>query len=113
VLVATVAVGAAALLGWLVWAALAAAGRDLHSQVLEFRVLDDHRVSLRIEVAADREQDVTCVVQAQDRFRETVGVGRVAVPAGRRVRQAETLIETRDRAVTATVAGCRPAGGAG
>ena len=110
-LVAALVVVGAALLGWLVWAALAAANPDTRSNMVSFRVLDDRRVEVRFEVIAARESPVTCTVQAQDATGEAVGVTAVEVPAGRADRrEATAVLVTRSRAVNATIAGCRLGG---
>jgi hypothetical protein len=109
-LVAVLVVLAAAAAGWLVWAALAASTPDVRATLIGFRVVDDGHVQVRFEVIADRDATVTCSVQAEDRYRETVGLATVPVPPGRRQREVQTTIRTRDRAVTATVAGCRVSG---
>ena len=107
-LVAVLVVVGAALLGWLVWAALAAATPDTRSSLVSFRVLDDRRVEVRFEVIAEHESPVTCTVQAQDATGEAVGVTAVSVPAGRADRrEATAVLATRSRAVNATIAGCR------
>lgn len=107
-LIAGLAVVGAALLGWLIWAALAAANPDTRSAVLGFRVLDDRRVQVRFEVVADKAAAVTCSVRAQDSSGEIVGLTGVDIgPGPEDRREAETVLSTRGRAVTATVAGCR------
>ena len=105
--VTLVAVGAG-LLGWLIWAALAAATPETRTVLLGFRVINDREVAVRFEVIADREATATCRLRAQDSSGETVGVTEVEIaPAPRDRREVETVLATRARAVTATVAGCR------
>jgi hypothetical protein len=107
VVVASVAL-AVALLGWLLWVAVAASDPDTRSTVVSFRVVDDREVSVRFEVIADRDETVTCTVQAQDARGATVGLATVEVPPGPRDRRdEEVVVETRGRAATATVADCR------
>jgi len=108
VLVAAVVVLGLALLGWLVWVAVAASNPETRSTVVAFRVVDDRAVRVRFEVVADRDEPVTCTVQAQDGRGTTVGLATVEVPPGpREQRDAEVVVETRGRAATATVADCR------
>jgi 16S rRNA C1402 N4-methylase RsmH len=108
VLIAGVIVVAGALIGWLLWAALAAATPDTRSSLVSFRVVDDRQVQVRFEVTAERSSPATCTLQAQDATGEVVGVTRVAVPPGRSDRrEVEAVIATRSRAANATVAGCR------
>jgi hypothetical protein len=108
--VLTVALAAAAL-GWLIWAALAAANPDVRSQVLEFRALDDNRVEATVEVVASSGSVVDCTLRAQDADHVTTGVGRLVSPGGSADRRVErTVIKTRDRAVVVTVGGCRRRG---
>ena len=110
-LTAVVVVVVAALLSWLVWAALVAATPDVRSTLVGYRVIDDTQVRVRFEVVADRAEAVTCTVTAKDADGATTGVAQVTVPAGRRdVRDGETVVRTRARAVTASVAGCRLTG---
>jgi hypothetical protein len=98
----------AALLGWLVWAAWAASTPDSRSTLLGFRVRSDRAVEVRFEVTARREKTVVCRVQAQDSSGNVVGVTQVEVPPGQADRrEAETVLSTRARAVTATVERCR------
>jgi hypothetical protein len=105
--VGLVALGAA-LLGWLVWAAVNAATPDTRSRLISFRVLDDRRVQVRLTVVADNSAAVTCTLLAQDATGEAVGVTSVTVPAGPDDdRDVEAVVPTRSRAVNATVAGCR------
>ena len=108
VLVACLVVVATALVGWLVWAALAAATPDTRTSLISFRVLDDRRVQVQFEVIAESASAVTCTLQARDGSGEVVGVTRVAVPPGRQDRrQVEAVVGTRSRAANATIAGCR------
>lgn len=99
---------AGAFLGWLGWAALGAATPQTRSNVLGFRVLDDHRLEVRFEVTASRDSAVTCSIQALGRSTDVVGISAVTIGAGRSDRRlARTVVRTRERAVTATLAGCR------
>lgn len=106
---AAVALVAAASLAWLLWAALAAATPDVRSRILDFRVLDDHRVEATVEVVADRRSAVACTLRAQDGDHVTTGVTRVVIRPGSSARRVvRSVIETRDRGVVVTVVGCRP-----
>jgi hypothetical protein len=106
--VAAIVVVATAFVAWVVWAALGAATPDVRSDLLAFRVVDDTRVTARIEVTADAGRSVTCTVEAEDRTREPVGVRRVVVSAGSdSTRRASTSVSTRARAVTVVLVGCR------
>jgi hypothetical protein len=106
--VACVVVVCAALAGWLIWAALAAATPDTRTALVSFRALDDRRVEVRFEVTADRDRGVTCTLQAMDARGEVVGVTQVAVPPGNQDRrEAGAVVGTRSRAANAAVAGCR------
>ena len=107
-LVVVIAVVSVALLTWLVWAALSASTPETRSSLLGFRVQSDREVWVRFEVVAERRSTAFCRVQAQDSSGEVVGVTEVEVAPGRSDRrEAETVLSTRGRAVTATVAGCR------
>jgi hypothetical protein len=107
-LVAALAGTAVALLGWLLWVALSAATPDIRSSVISFRALDDRRVQVRFEVVADRSEAVTCSVQASGANGDVVGLTTVEVGPGPTARrETQAVLETRDRAATATVAGCR------
>ena len=107
-LVACLVVVGAALFGWLLWAALAAATPDTRSALVSFRALDDRRVEVRFEVTADSARAVTCTLQALDASGEVVGVTQVAVPPGRHDRrEVEAVVGTRSRAANAAIAGCR------
>jgi len=107
-LVACLVVVGAALFGWLLWAALAAATPDTRSALVSFRALDDRRVEVRFEVTADSARAVTCTLQALDASGEVVGVTQVAVPPGRHDRrEVQAVVGTRSRAANAAIAGCR------
>ena len=107
-LVACLVVVGAALFGWLLWAALAAATPDTRSALVSFRALDDRRVEVRFEVTADSARALTCTLQALDADGEVVGVTQVAVPPGRHDRrEVEAVVGTRSRAANAAIAGCR------
>jgi uncharacterized protein DUF4307 len=107
-LVAGLVVVGAALFGWLLWAALAAATPDTRSALVSFRALDDRRVEVRFEVTADSARAVTCTLQALDTSGEVVGVTQVAVPPGRHDRrEVEAVVGTRSQAANAAIAGCR------
>ncbi len=98
----------AALLGWLVWAAVSAATPDTRSRLVSFRVLDDRRVQVRLTVIAESSSAVTCTLLAQDATGEAVGITSVEIAAGRDdEREVEAVVPTRSRAVNASVAGCR------
>jgi hypothetical protein len=102
-----VALGAA-LVGWLVWAAVSAATPDTRSRLTSFRVLDDRQVQVQFTVIAESSAAVTCTLLAQDATGEAVGVTSVEVAAGQDDERAvEAMVPTRSRAVNATVAGCR------
>lgn len=103
-----IAVVGALLAAWLVWAAVAAATPDVRAQVIGFRVLDDRRVQVSVEVVSEPGVPVACTLRAQDRSHETTALTRVAVPAARTDRRlVRTVVETRTRAVVVTVVGCR------
>ena len=107
-LVACLVVVGAALFGWLLWAALAAATPGTRSALVSFRALDDRRVEVRFEVTADSARAVTCTLQALDAGGEVVGVTQVAVPPGRHdQREVQAVVGTRSRAANAAIAGCR------
>jgi hypothetical protein len=109
-LVVVVGLVAVAFLGWLGWAALHAATPASRSEVLAFTVVNPHQVRVRFEVTAAHGSPVTCSLQAIDASHTTVGISSVVVPAAAQDRrEAETVITTRDKAVTAIVAGCRVA----
>ena len=105
------AVVAAAASAWLLWAALAAANPDTRSQILDFRVLDDHRVEAAVELVTDPGSTIDCTLRAQDADHVVTGIARiVSPPSSAESRVVRTIIKTRDRAVVVTVAGCRRRG---
>ena len=110
-LTAAVVVVVGALLSWLLWAALVASTPAVRSTLIGFEIVDAGHVRVRFEVIADRAKAVTCTVTASDSSNETVGVTQVQVPPGPHdQRDVRTVVKTRDRAVTAIVAGCRVGG---
>ena len=104
--VAAVVVLAAAFVGWVVWAALGATDRGPQAEVSAFRVESADSMQVRVRLVAGTAARSSCTVQAVDRTREVVGVARVALSPRRPERWVP--VRTRDRAVSATVAGCLP-----
>ena len=110
--VAAVVVVAAAFLGWVVWAALGASAPEAGAEVTAFEVRSPQRIDVRVTAAPGAEGAFVCRVRALDETRGVAGVAEVALDAGRReTSERWVTVRTRDRAVTATVAGCtaRPA----
>jgi hypothetical protein len=104
--VAAVVVLATALLGWVVWAALGAAGPATTGQVIGFRAAGPHALEVNLEVSGDRGR-VACTVQALGRTREVVGVTTATVRVGGTGRAETTVtVRTRAKAVSAVVDGC-------
>jgi len=97
-----------ALLGWLVWAALAAATPDVRSTLISYDVIDERQVQVRFSVTADKDASVVCRLEAAAASGEVVGLTEVELePGPRELRQLATKFATRSRAATVTVAGCR------
>jgi len=79
--------------------------------LIGFRVLDGDTIRVRVAVVADGGRPVVCNLRARDRSGETVGLGRVVLPAGRGDRREATAdIRTRDGAAGVTIADCRREG---
>ena len=104
--VAAVVVLATGFVGWVVWAALAAAAPEATGQVTGFRVKGPHALEVELVLGGER-GPVACTVQALDRTRDVVGVttARGRVGASGRV-EATVVVRTRARAVAAVVDGC-------
>jgi hypothetical protein len=105
-LVAALVVLAAAFVGWVVWAALAASAPAATGQVTGFRVRGPHALVVEVTMGGDR-GPVSCTVQALDATRDVVGVttARGRIGSSGRVETSVT-VRTRARAVAAVVNGC-------
>ena len=109
VVVVLVAVGAAAGLGWLIWAALFHATPAVAGQMAGFRVVSDTEIVVTLTVdRRDPAQPVSCRVLAQGDDFAPVGEQQVEVPgAEARVVDVQVKLVTLRRALTAVVQDCQ------
>jgi uncharacterized protein DUF4307 len=106
--VAAVVVGAAALLGWAVWATVGQSGGALDAAVQSYRVTSPHAVAVTVQVSRPSGDTVRCVVLALASDHSTVGESVVTVPAGSSgTLTVRTVIKTERRATTADMGRCR------
>ena len=97
---------ATAFVGWVVWAALAAAAPEATGQVTGFQVQGPHALQVELVLGGER-GPVACTVQALDRTRDVVGVTTARGRVGESGRVESTVVvRTRARAVAAVVDGC-------
>jgi hypothetical protein len=101
---------AAAGLGWVVWAGLHHASPQVDGGLVSWRVRSDHAVDLVIEVRKAPRSRVTCDLLARDIDHVPVGQTSLDVTDARRHLFVSAELATSRRAVSAEVAGCRPAG---
>jgi hypothetical protein len=84
--------------------------RPVNAVLWGYKVLDEHRVHVTLEVHRPEPIDVECTVYAQAEDHTTVGERTITVRPGKsetiRVR---TVITTERRAVNGVLRGCRPA----
>ncbi|SDQ69366.1 DUF4307 domain-containing protein [Quadrisphaera sp. DSM 44207] len=105
--VAGVAVLAAAALAWVVWAGLAAAGREVRWETQGYDVVDDGTVVVTFTVAKDPEATARCEVEALSSTFARVGLTSADVgPAPQRGATATATVRTQERAVTGQVREC-------
>lgn len=94
-------------LGWVVWAGLHQANRDVRWDEVGFSVVDDSRVDLTFDVIKDPQASATCRLEALNVAYAVVGVTQVDVgPAEGRTSRQSAPIVTQERAVSAVVKHC-------
>ena len=105
-LVALVVVVAAALVGWVAWAAFGSGGPSVSGQVTGFDVRGPHRIEVDLLVTGSPGA-VVCRLQAQGADHGVVGVTSARLHLPRDGRSGRTFtVRTRDTAVTAVVEAC-------
>lgn len=108
---ALVALGVVAtvFVGWVVWAGLGAANRDVRWSDVGYEVVDDTTVEVTFTVVKDPDATVVCTVEALNGRFAQVGLATVEVgPADRRGVQHTVTVRTAERAVTGVVEACSP-----
>ena len=103
VLVGSGLLGALAL-GWLVWTTFVHATPEVSSGLVGFEVVDDHSVSVSIDVELRGEAEATCVVRAfaDDEGHTTVGEASFTPVDGRN----DVVVRTERRATSVESVGC-------
>jgi hypothetical protein len=104
VLLALAALGALALLALTYLAWDRTTGGRTHASVLGYRVVDDHAIEVRFEVAKNHAATVVCALRARDRDGVLVGSEDVTVGPGNGV--VTHRLTTSSRAAVAEVTGC-------
>jgi hypothetical protein len=106
--IGVVALVAAGLLGWLVWAAWHQATGTVSGSVSAFDVVGSHRVDATVQIHRPPDAAVECTVQAQASDHSVVGQTVISLHRpGQADVQVKTTIKTDRVATTAVVAGCR------
>jgi hypothetical protein len=96
-------------LGWVVWAGLGVAQRDVRWNDVGYSVVDDTTVEVTFSVVKDPGATVTCTVQALNGRYAQVGLAEVEVgPAEQRAVRRTVTVRTAERAVTGVVDTCTP-----
>ena len=109
--VVLVAVGllAAVFVGWVVWAGLGAADRDVRWKDVGYRVVDDTEVEVTFDVIKDPDASARCTLHALSSSFATVGITTADVgPAAAETVRSSATVRTQERAVTGVVDGCEP-----
>ena len=100
-------IGIVAAVAWAAWAAFQP--QPVHGVLWGYKVLDDHRVQVTLDVHRAEPLAVECTVFAQAMDHSVVGERTIVVPRSTtedtRVR---TVITTERRAVNGVLRGCRP-----
>jgi hypothetical protein len=105
-MVAAAVVVATALVGWAVWATLAATAPAATGQVTGFQARGAHSLRVSLAVGGDPGR-ISCTVQALDASRDVVGVTTARALVGSSGRaQTSVVVRTRAKAVTAVVDSC-------
>lgn len=98
---------AAVFSGWVVWAGLGVADRDVRWEDVGFQVVGNDRVDVTFDVIKDPEATARCTVTALSSGYATVGIASVDVgPAPDRVVRTTTTVGTQQLAVTGIVDAC-------
>lgn len=101
------AVGIAAAVAWAAWAAFQP--RPVDGVLSSFKVLDDHRIQVTLELHRPEPLTVECTVFAQAQDHSVVGERTIVVPPGTKENtRVQTIIRTERRAVNGELRGCRP-----
>jgi hypothetical protein len=102
-----VVVVAAAVLAWLLWAALAQAQKGVSTETHGYRVVDGATVLVTFEVTKDPAATARCRVQALSSAAAQVGLAVVEVGPSSRASTTRTVtVRTQQRAVTGQVESC-------
>jgi hypothetical protein len=100
-------IGIAAAVTWAAWVAFQP--RPVHGVLWGYRVLDDHRVQVTLDLHRAEPFAVECTVFAQALDHSVVGERTIVVPSGTTEDlRVKTVITTERRAVNGVLRGCRP-----
>ncbi|WP_162599871.1 DUF4307 domain-containing protein [Nocardioides solisilvae] len=105
-LTVVVAAVAAALLGWLAWAAWFHSNPGAKSGQVGYEVVDDHTVTMVLDVVLDDAEEADCLVRAFSEDKATVGELAFTAVDGRQ----EVTVRTERRATSVENLGCRVEG---
>ena len=104
---AVIALGVAALLAWVVWAALGQSGNNVGGLVESFDVRSPHEVSVTVQITRTSTDAVHCTISAMASDHAEVGQRVVRLPAGSSgTRTITTVVRTEREATTADVVDC-------
>jgi uncharacterized protein DUF4307 len=106
--IALIVVVAAALVGWLVWAALGQAGDSVGGLVESYDVRSPHQISVTLQITRTSDGPARCTVVALASDHAEVGRHVVTLPTGPSgTRTVTTAVRTEREATTADVTDCR------
>jgi hypothetical protein len=104
---AAIALGVAALLIWVVWAAMGQASHDVGGLVESFEVRSPHEVSVTVQITRSSTDAVHCTITAIATDHSEVGQRVVRLPAGSSgTRTITILVRTEREATAADVVDC-------
>lgn len=94
-------------LGWLAWAAVYQSTPEVQSELVGFRVEDEHTATAEIDVDRDStDVSATCFLRAISEDHEIVGELTLAVGSGPEEQRVEATVRTSRRATTIESLGC-------
>jgi uncharacterized protein DUF4307 len=105
--IVAMAIGVLALLGWVVWAALAQSHNSVGGLVESYDVRSPHEVSVTVQITRTSTDAVHCTITAIATDHTEVGQRVVRLPAGPSgTRTITTVVRTEREATTADVVDC-------
>lgn len=98
----------AVFVGWVLWAGVGAADRDVRWSDVGYRIVDATTVEVMFSVVKDPEATAECTLEALDQRFAVVGLATVEVgPAEEQGVRSTGVVRTSEPAVTGVVDSCR------